>query len=143
MTPSGAKGTNGTGFLLRWLDDVDGRSPVPLYEQIASRLRAAVAGGVLRSGDSLPSVRQVASELRINPATVVQAYRLLESTGFAEMRQGAGTFVMDVGGDHRHREREAQARRLVRTLLADAGKAGLSAKELRSAWDDLLKERDR
>lgn len=143
MTPSSTSRTNGAGFLLRWLEDVDARSPTPLYEQIGSRLRAAVAGGVLKTGDALPSVRQLASELRINPATVVQAYRLLEEAGFAEMRQGAGTFVREVGGEHRQRERESQARRLVRELLAEAGRAGLSAKEIKTAWDDLLKERDR
>lgn len=142
MTNNGSDRQNGT-FLHRWLEDIDGRSPVPLYEQIASRLRAAVAGGVLKPGDALPSVRQLAAALRINPATVVQAYRKLEDSGFAEMRQGAGTFVQELAGDRRSRERAAQAKRLVRHLLDEAGKAGLSTKDLSAAWDDVVKEQHR
>jgi GntR family transcriptional regulator len=129
--------------LLQWLEDVDARSPIPLYEQIASRLKAAVGGGIVSDGDPLPSVRLLAGDLRINPATVVQAYRLLETDGFAEMRQGAGTFVRSPSSDQRLREREAQARRLVRALLADGARLGIAAKELKAAWDEILKERTR
>jgi DNA-binding transcriptional MocR family regulator len=71
-------------------DRIDPRSPTPLYAQIAGRLRVAVAAGELRAGDALPSVRALASRLRINPATVAQAYRELEQDGTVEMRQGAG-----------------------------------------------------
>ena len=77
-------------------EQLDPRSPNPLYAQIANRLRVAIAAGELRPGAALPSVRHLAAELRVNPATVVQAYRDLESDGFVEMRQGAGTFVREV-----------------------------------------------
>ena len=77
-------------------DQVDPRSAVPLYAQIAARLRVAIAAGELLPGVGLPSVRQLAGQLRINPATVVQAYRDLETEGFVEMRHGAGTFVREV-----------------------------------------------
>ena len=113
--------------------DLDPKSAVPLYEQIALRLRTAVATGELRAGDALPSVRQLAGKLRINPATVVQAYRGLEEDGFVELRQGAGTFVRSVGTETRSRERVTQARRLARQLLADAGRLGLTRQELREA----------
>jgi GntR family transcriptional regulator len=115
------------------LDDLDTKSAVPLYEQIAVRLKAAVATGELRAGDALPSVRQLAGRLRINPATVTQAYRVLEEDGFAESRQGAGTFVKSVATDTRSRERITQARRLVRTMLADAARFGLSREQLKEA----------
>src|SRR5215211_2693557 len=72
------------------IDQIDPRSPVPLYEQIATRIRIAVAAGEYEAGDALPSVRQLATQLRVNPATVVQAYRDLEREGFVEMRHGAG-----------------------------------------------------
>ncbi len=114
-------------------DQVDPRSPVPLYAQIAGRLRLAVAAGELRPGEPLPSVRQLAARLRINPATVVQAYRDLEGEGFVEMRQGAGTFVRDVAPDRRAGERAEHALRLVRQLLAEAGQLGITPPELRSA----------
>jgi GntR family transcriptional regulator len=113
--------------------NLDPKSAVPLYEQIAVRLKAAVATGELHAGDALPSVRQLAGKLRINPATVVQAYRGLEVEGFVELRQGAGTFVRSMGLETRARERTTQARRLARQMLADAARYGLSRQELREA----------
>lgn len=119
-------------------NDLDPKSAVPLYEQIAVRLKAAVATGELRPTDALPSVRQLAGRLRINPATVVQAYRSLESDGFVEIRQGAGTYVRTMEGEARARERQAQARRLVRQLLADSARLGLSRQELKDAMKHQL-----
>jgi GntR family transcriptional regulator len=114
-------------------DQIDPRSPTPLYAQIATRLRLAVAAAELRPGDALPSVRHLAARLRVNPATVVQAYRDLETEGFVEMRQGAGTFVRDVQPDKRASERARQAAALVRRMLADAGRLGVSVEELHTA----------
>jgi GntR family transcriptional regulator len=114
-------------------DDIDPRSPVPLYEQIANRLRVAVAASEYRAGEPLPSVRQLASKLRVNPATVVQAYRDLEREGFVEMRHGAGTFVKEIATAVRDDEREKQARDLVRRMLAEAARMGLSADDLMRA----------
>jgi GntR family transcriptional regulator len=118
--------------------DLDPKSAVPLYEQIAVRLKAAVATGELRPTDALPSVRQLAGQLRINPATVVQAYRSLESDGFVEIRQGAGTYVRTMEGEARARERQTQARRLIRQLLADSARLGLSRQELKDAMKHQL-----
>ena len=109
------------------------RRPIPLYEQIANRVRLAVASGELRPAAALPSVRQLATELRVNPATVVQAYRDLEGEGFVEMRQGAGTFVREVAPQARARERARQAAALVRELLAQAARLGVSRQELQAA----------
>ena len=114
-------------------DHVDPRSPTPLYAQIASRLRIAVAAGELRAGDALPSVRRLAAQLRVNPATVVQAYRDLEAEGFVEMRQGAGTFVRELPPARRSGERVRQATALVRQLIANARRLGVSLDELHSA----------
>ena len=63
-------------------DDIDPRSPTPLYAQIAARVRIAVAAGDLLPGDPLPSVRVLSRDLRVNPATVSQAYRDLAADGF-------------------------------------------------------------
>lgn len=114
-------------------EHIDARSPTPLYAQIAGRLRVAIAAGELRPGDALPSVRNLAGRLRLNPATVVQAYRDLESEGFVEMRQGAGTFVREVVPERRASERTRQAADLVRRLVAEAGRLGLTTRELRQA----------
>ena len=112
---------------------LDPRSPTPLYEQVATRIRLAVAAGELRAADALPSVRQLASQLRINPATVVQAYRELESEGFVEMRQGSGTFVREIESSKRSRERLTHALELVRSMLADAARLGLDTDEIARA----------
>lgn len=114
-------------------DQIDPRSPTPLYAQIASRVRVAVAAAELQPGDALPSVRQLAARLRVNPATVVQAYRDLETEGFVEMRQGSGTFVRDVKLETRANERASQAAALVRRMVADAGRLGLSTNEIITA----------
>ena len=106
---------------------------MPLYAQIANRLRIAIASGELRPTAPLPSVRHLAAQLRMNPATVVQAYRDLEDEGFVEMRQGAGTFVREVAPEGRARERARQASVLVRQMLADAGRLGVSLPELQAA----------
>ncbi len=114
-------------------EHIDARSPTPLYAQISTRLRVAIAAGELQPGDALPSVRNLAGRLRVNPATVVQAYRDLEAEGFVEMRQGAGTFVREVIPERRASERTRQASGLVRQLVAEAGRLGISSKELLQA----------
>ncbi len=114
-------------------EHIDPRSPTPLYAQIAARLKLAVAAGELRPGETLPSVRQLAARLRVNPATIVQAYRDLEGEGFVEMKQGAGTFVREVASDRRGAERAKQAVRLVRQMLQHAGQLGVTTDELTEA----------
>jgi len=122
-------------------EQIDPRSATPLYAQIAGRLRVAVAAGELRPGEPLPSVRQLASKLRVNPATVVQAYRDLETEGFVEMRQGAGTFVKEVVPERKATERSKQAIDLVRQMIAEAGRLGLTARELQQAIEQELEAR--
>jgi GntR family transcriptional regulator len=124
-------------------DQIDPRSPIPLYAQIAGRLRLAIAAGELARGDALPSVRQLATRLRVNPATVVQAYRDLEAEGFVAMRQGAGTYVRDIRPEQRADERARQARALAQRLLAEAGRLGLTIDELQTAIGAELEVRAR
>jgi GntR family transcriptional regulator len=120
------------------LDRLDPRSPIPLYAQIAGRLRSAIAAGDLPPNSPLPSVRQLAADLRVNPATVVQAYRDLETDGFVELRQGAGTFVREVATERRARERSRAARQLIRALVADAARAGVPLADLTAAFEQEL-----
>lgn len=120
-------------------DNIDPRSPTPLYAQIAGRLKMAIAAGELRPGDSIPSVRQLSGRLRVNPATVVQAYRELELDGLVTTRQGAGTFVQEVAVERRQKDRQLEARRLVRELVAQAGSLGISVADLQDAMERELK----
>ncbi len=119
-------------------DAIDPRSPTPLYEQIAARIRLAVASEELLPGEPLPSVRQLAALVRVNPATVVQAYRDLEAEGFVSMRRGAGTFVKEVPMRGKSDEMEQQARELVSDLMSDAARRGIPASLLRQALSDEL-----
>ena len=80
-------------------------------------------------------MRDLAADLRVNPATVVQAYRDLEADGFVEIRQGAGTFVRELAPARRARERARQARTLVRRLLTEARRLGVPLRDLREAID--------
>ena len=119
-------------------DSIDPRSPTPLYEQIAARIRLAVASEELQPGDPLPSVRQLAAIVRVNPATVAQAYRDLETEGFVSKRHGAGTFVKEVPMRGKSEEMEQQARVLVSSLMSDAARLGISSGLLRQALSDEL-----
>lgn len=121
-------------------NSIDPRSPTPLYAQIADRIRLAVASGELTKGESLPSVRALATRLRVNPATIVQAYRDLERDRIVEMRQGSGTFIADVAVETRARERTSAAQRFVRQMLTEAARQGLSPADLRTALERELPE---
>jgi len=114
---------------------IDPRSPTPIYAQIAARVRIAVASGELATGDPLPSVRALAGTLRVNPATVVQAYRELERDGVVDMRQGSGTFIAILSPEARGQAREQEARRLVRELLEQAARLAICPLDLRKAID--------
>jgi GntR family transcriptional regulator len=74
---------------------VNSSSGLPLYLQIESQLKHAVAAGALKQGDALPSVRKMASDLRINPNTVARAYQNLERDGVIRSVPGGGTYVAD------------------------------------------------
>lgn len=117
-------------------DAIDPRSPIPIYAQIATQVRLAVAAGEMRGGDPLPSVRSLAADLRVNPATVVQAYRELAAEGVVEMKQGAGSFIAALEAGQRQRVKRAEARRLARQFLETASRAGISTSELRAAIDE-------
>lgn len=112
-----------------------------MYVQIANRLRVAVATGELQPGAALPSVRNLASVIRVNPATVVQAYRELEWAGVVESRQGTGTFVKELPEAKRDAERKREARRLVRQVLQEASNLGVTREDLDDAWESEMKER--
>ena len=133
--------TNTVGELGTVFRQIDPRSPIPLYVQIANRLRVAIATGEMGPGVALPSVRNLASVIRVNPATVVQAYRELEYAGVVESRQGAGTFVRDLADTKRESERKREAGRLVRRLLHEASTLGVTTEDLEYAWRAELKER--
>lgn len=119
-------------------EDIDPRSSTPLWAQIAGRVRVAVAAGELRPGEILPSVRELAKRLRVNPATVAQAYKELAREGFVETRHGAGTFVREVSLDRRRKERKLTAEEMVRRMLIQGARMGIGPEELAEAFEKEL-----
>ena len=109
------------------LDPDDGR---PLYLQIMDEVRRAIVVGTLRAEDPLPSVRELAGELMLNPRTVSQAYQELEREGLIYVRRGQGTFVSPAvkkGGGERRR---GLVRSVAKRALLDARRNGLGVEEL-------------
>ena len=117
-------GRTGFGFAL------DPRSGVPVYRQIIDQVLAGLAAGRLSGGDQLPTVRQVAVDLSINPNTVVRAYRELEIRGVIETQQGMGTFVAHKKVKTDEVERQRRLAQLVTDFVARAGSAGFTVAEL-------------
>lgn len=115
------------------LDASDSR---PIYVQIMDEIRRGLLRGTLRPEDPLPSVRELASGLRINPRTVLQAYAALEREGVVYVRRGQGTFVSaDIKPDEQERPR--LAREVARRALAEAQRSGLSLEDLLNAFREL------
>ena len=102
--------------------------PRPIYVQIMDEVRRALVVGSLRPEDPLPSVRQLAADLRLNPNTVAQAYRELEREGVVYVRRGQGTFVSEQRSPKA--ERGALAREVAGRALLDAHRHGIGADEL-------------
>jgi len=116
---------------------INPRNPSPLWGQIAARVRVAVAAEELRPGEMLPSIRELAKRLRINPATVSQAYKELAKEGFVETRHGAGTFVKNIGQARKALERSLRASDLVQQLLEEGARSGITGEELAETFHAL------
>src|SRR5690349_8928816 len=99
---------------------LDNRDPRPLYLQIMDEIRRAIVVGKLKPEDPLPSVRDLASELVINPRTVSQAYQELEREEVVYVKRGQGTFVSGESAKRSARERESLARSVAKRTLLEA-----------------------
>ncbi|HKD44757.1 MAG TPA: GntR family transcriptional regulator [Candidatus Angelobacter sp.] len=109
---------------------LDLHSGVPVYRQVIDQVRGGVASGALAAGDQLPTVRQLAVHLAINPNTVVRAYRELELGGLLETHQGTGTFISAQKMRGGNEERARQLARIAEDTVSRAGAAGFSIEEL-------------
>jgi GntR family transcriptional regulator len=109
---------------------LDAHSGVPVYRQLIDQVLAAIATGTLRTGDQLPTVRQVAVDLAINPNTVMRAYREMEIRGVLDTQQGAGTFIAEQTPAPPKEERERRLAQLADELVARAGSLGFTLAEI-------------
>jgi GntR family transcriptional regulator len=105
----------------------------PVYAQIARQAREAVARGRLRPGDRLPTVRELALELLINPNTIAAAYREMERAGLVHTQRGRGTFIAEIQSPSSAAERRRQLQKHVEALLTEATHLGLSEEEILDA----------
>src|SRR5579872_2397842 len=114
------------GFSFR----LDQHSGVPVYRQLIDQVLAGIASASLAPGNQLPTVRQVAVDLSINPNTVMRAYRELEIRGVLETQQGTGTFIGQQKVKRDDVERQRQLGQLVTEFISRAGAAGYTLEEL-------------
>lgn len=99
---------------------LDDRSGVPVYRQMMDQIKYYVAGGTLRPGDQIPSIRELAAALTVNPTTVVKAYTELEREGVIEKRHGKGAFISSASVQLTQAEQETAIRRSAKQLAVEA-----------------------
>jgi GntR family transcriptional regulator len=125
---------------------IDHTDPTPLYAQLERAIRVSIATGRLHPGDKLPTVRQLAVDLRINANTVAKVYSELERAGVLETQRGVGTFVLETGSPVVSlSDRERQLMALADRFLTGAATLGFSAQEaialLKTRWMDMKREK--
>src|SRR5271163_4639478 len=129
-------GTAKTPFRFR----LDADSGVPVYRQIIDQVQGGLASGALSSGDQLPTVRQVAVDLEINPNTVLRAYRELEIRGVLDTQQGTGTFISERKPKRDDVERDRKLDQIAGEVAARGGAAGFTIQEVLEALRERIPE---
>lgn len=119
---------------------IDAKSGVPFYRQIIDQVQFAIGNGVLAPGDRLPTVRQLAVNLKINPNTVARAYQELEIKGVLATQMGTGTFVADSKVEISALERQRMLDQICTELLARASSYGFTVGEVFEALGDRVRE---
>ena len=120
---------------------IDFRSSQPIYVQIMEQIRQKVAAGELKQGDQLPTVRQLATDLRVNFNTVARAYRLLDEAGLISTQQGRGTYIWEMPSETTLRHlRQQGLDGLTRRYLAEASRLTDSPDEVGKIFERHLRE---
>ena len=105
-------------------------SGVPIYKQLLSQIERMILNGYFAQGDSLPSVRQVATDLDINPMTVSKAYGLLEERGYVERLRGKGMIVAKRDEEVSEKEKLTMLNTMIKDLISEAQLVGVSEQQL-------------
>jgi GntR family transcriptional regulator len=126
---------------------IDPRDPMPVWKQIEDGMRRLVATGALRAGGPVPSVRELARDLRVNPMTVSRAYQRLSEEGVLEARRGEGTFVASgapqVSRAEKTRTLEAAAGRYASVAVTVGATVAEATRAVSAAWQSLRTEGER
>jgi GntR family transcriptional regulator len=109
---------------------IDSKSGVPFYRQIIEQVKFSIARGRLRPGDQLPTVRQLAVDLSLNPNTVIRAYRELEIENVLDTQQGSGTYVSSKRPEIDRLERQRMLDQILTDLLARASSYGFTVEDV-------------
>jgi GntR family transcriptional regulator len=113
---------------------IDFRSGQPIYVQIIDQIQHKVASGELKPGDQLPTVRQLATELRVNFNTVARAYRLLDEAGLISTQQGRGTYIWEGPSEEAmNRLKRQSLESLTRQFLAEVSRLDFSPDEVKES----------
>lgn len=119
---------------------IDFRSGLPIYTQIVNQVQAQVAGGVLKPGDQLPTVRALAEELRVNFNTVARAYRILDEARIISTQQGRGTYITEIPPPKvTERLRRESLEALTHRYVSEAMRLEFSKDEISNMVKDQLK----
>lgn len=121
---------------------INPHSGTPVYRQLVDQLKRGVRGGILKPGEQLPTVRELALELTINPNTAARAYRELEAEGIITSIQGKGSFIAEEISFPQS-EKETMLREMIRQLFREARQVSLSYQEIERVFLDVLKEEQR
>lgn len=117
---------------------IDPKSSVPIYRQIVSGVQTAIASGIYKPGECLPSLRAMALELGVNPNTVQRAYDALEREGTLESRRGVGVFVTDGAATSARSAKERRVSKALKKVIRDAFREDISIDRLRSLFESAL-----
>jgi GntR family transcriptional regulator len=121
--------------------EIDFRDHVPIYVQIVERVKHQIATEVLKPGDQLPTVRQLAADLRVNFNTIARAYRMLDDAGVISTQQGRGTYVLEpLPPEHATRLRKAALEELAQSFLQEADRMGFELEEIVEVYEGLIKD---
>jgi GntR family transcriptional regulator len=115
-------------------------SPVPVYRQVVDGLRSLLVEGALQPGDALPTVRELGMELGVHFNTVAEAYRLLASEGWLDLRRRRGAVVTERKAPRQRPQAEEQFSRSLRQLIAQVRAEGLSVRAIAKELDRLTQE---
>ena len=117
---------------------LDFRSGLPIYAQIVEQIRHMLAAGELNPGDQLPTVRQLATDLRVNFNTIARAYRLLDEAGLISTQQGRGTYIWETPTPETTQKlRRQELEELTRHYLSEAAALGFSIEEVQRDFEEV------
>lgn len=120
--------------------EIDPRDPTPLYAQLERGIRVAIATGRLKPGDQLPTVRQLAVDLRVNANTVAKVYLTLERDGVVTTKRGVGTFITESQPRETSASRERQLKAITERFLTESTALGFTPREVARYLAQRIKE---